>query len=257
MNSNDTLTSDIDQLKQNLELLKLQIESNKTTKLEKHHKEEHHHHNHNEHNTTKRDDMLVEKQSQDEVHEKKLKGMKESYRNILKDLGEDPNREGLVDTPRRAAEAMLYFTKGYQQNISDLVNEAIFSEDYDEIVMVKDIDMFSLCEHHLVPFIGKVTVGYIPNKKVVGLSKIARIVEMYSRRLQIQERLTRQIAYALVDAIQPTGVGVVIEASHMCMVMRGVQKIGAKTVTSYMTGVFRDDPKSRQEFLTLTSCKMI
>jgi len=253
MDSSNSLTSSIDQLKQDLELLKLQTLENKkemqsaeSRKIQDHHQNE----------SKSRNLDLVEK-TEENGHEKKLKNLKESYRNILKDLGEDPNREGLLDTPRRAAEAMLSFTKGYQQTISDLVNEAIFSEDYDEIVMVKDIDMFSLCEHHLVPFIGKVTVGYIPNKKVVGLSKIARIVEMYSRRLQIQERLTRQIAYALVDAIQPTGVGVVIEASHMCMVMRGVQKIGAKTVTSYMTGVFRDDPKSRQEFLTLTSCKMI
>ena len=182
-----------------------------------------------------------------------LSEMTDCYKKILQSIeGEDPSREGLRKTPKRAAEAMVHFTKGYQESLSDIINDAVFTEkDYDEIVIVKDIDMFSLCEHHLLPFMGTVSVGYIPSNKVLGLSKVARIVEMYARRLQIQERMTREIAFALVEAIQPTGVGVVVEATHMCMSMRGVSKTSAKTVTSYMTGVFRDDPKTRGEFLAL------
>ncbi|XP_047478657.1 GTP cyclohydrolase 1-like isoform X2 [Penaeus chinensis] len=173
-----------------------------------------------------------------------------SYRSLLKDLGEDPTREGLLKTPERAAKAMLFFTKGYDQTIEDVMNGAVFDEDHDDLVIVKDIEMFSVCEHHL-SLLARCRPVNLPNKKGLGLSKVARIVEIFSRRLQVQERLTKQIALAVVEAIQPTGVGVVVEGTHMCMVMRGVQKINSKTTTSTMLGVFRDDPKTREEFLTL------
>lgn len=198
--------------------------------------------------TDEDDELELRKPSRsDECVEK----LTESYRTILTSLGEDPSREGLLKTPERAAKAMIYFTKGYEESVADVLNDAVFSEDNDGMVIVKDIEMFSMCEHHLVPFIGKVHIGYLPNQKVIGLSKLARIVEVYSRRLQVQERLTKQIAVALVDAIQPDGVGVVIEATHMCMVMRGVQKLQSKTITSSMLGVLRQDSKSREEFLNL------
>lgn len=184
-----------------------------------------------------------------------LPDMANSYRLLLTGLGEDPEREGLLKTPERAAKAMLFFTKGYDQSLEEVLNNAIFDEDTDEMVVVKDIEMFSMCEHHLVPFYGKVSIGYLPQGKILGLSKLARIVEIFSRRLQVQERLTKQIAVAVTQAVRPAGVAVVIEGVHMCMVMRGVQKINSKTVTSTMLGVFRDDPKTREEFLNLVHSK--
>ncbi|KAH1003767.1 GTP cyclohydrolase 1 [Dendroctonus ponderosae] len=185
------------------------------------------------------------------TREAMLPEMSRSYRLLLGSLGENPDRQGLLKTPERAAKAMLFFTKGYDQNLEEVLNDAIFDEDHDEMVVVKDIEMFSMCEHHLVPFYGKVSIGYLPSGKVLGLSKLARIVEIYSRRLQVQERLTKQIAVAVLKAVQPNGVAVIIEGTHMCMVMRGVQKINSKTVTSTMLGVFRDDQRTREEFLKL------
>lgn len=176
---------------------------------------------------------------------------------ILEEIGEDKNRQGLIKTPERVAEAYKFLTKGYKQDITQVMNKAIFEEKYDEMVIVKDIDFFSLCEHHLLPFFGKVHIAYIPNGKLVGLSKLPRVVEVYARRLQLQERMTVQIAEAINNYLQPDGVAVVAEAYHMCMMMRGVEKQNSFTITSSMLGSFRDDPKTRNEFLNLISRKNI
>ncbi|HEY9136017.1 MAG TPA: GTP cyclohydrolase I FolE [Pseudomonadales bacterium] len=177
--------------------------------------------------------------------------MKEAYAHIIKAIGEDLGRDGLKDTPERAAKAMQYLTRGYSQSLEQLVNGAIFPSETDELVIVKDIELYSLCEHHLLPFIGKCHVGYLPTGKVIGLSKIARIVDMYARRLQIQENLTKEIAEAIMNVTEAKGVGVIIEAKHMCMMMRGVEKQNSVMKTSVMLGHIRTDHRTRSEFMSL------
>jgi GTP cyclohydrolase I len=177
--------------------------------------------------------------------------VEEALRGILKHLGEDPGREGLLATPRRVAKSLRFLTSGYRQDVDQILNGALFDVCYDEMVIVKDIEVFSLCEHHLLPFFGRCHVGYIPGTRVIGLSKLPRLVDLFARRLQVQERLTTQIASSLMDRIKPQGVGVVIEAKHLCMIMRGVEKQNSVAVTSTMLGSFRDDPKTREEFLAL------
>lgn len=177
--------------------------------------------------------------------------MQHSFEEILKELGEDLNREGLKDTPKRAAKALQYLTKGYQENIDDIINEALFVSNMSEMVIIKNIEMYSLCEHHLLPFLGTCHVGYIPNGKVLGLSKVARIVDYYARRLQIQERLTAEIAECIELITGAKGVAVVMEAKHLCMMMRGVEKQNSVLTTSVMLGEMRDNPSSRLEFLNL------
>lgn len=171
------------------------------------------------------------------------------FTKIIENLGEDPSREGLVKTPLRAAKAMEFLTSGYHQSIDEILNRAIFEEDYDEMVIVKEIEFYSLCEHHILPFWGKCHVGYLPQNRIIGLSKIPRIVDMFARRLQVQERLTREIAEALETALEPRGVAVVIEGQHLCMMARGVEKQAPKMVTNVMRGAFREDSSTRAEFL--------
>ena len=175
----------------------------------------------------------------------------EYFRGLIEGLGEDPDREGLRDTPLRAAKAMRFLTRGYTQSLEDIVNNALFESKIDEIVMVKDIELYSMCEHHLLPFIGRCHVGYLPNGRVIGLSKIARIVDMFARRLQIQEQLTQQIAEAIMNSAGARGVGVIIEARHLCMAMRGVEKQNSVMKTSVLLGSFRDNAPTRAEFLQL------
>ena len=177
--------------------------------------------------------------------------MENSVRRIIREIGEDPHRDGLLKTPNRVAESMRFLTSGYQQNVEEVLNGALYEVAYDEMVIVKDIEIFSLCEHHLLPFFGRCHVAYIPTDKVIGLSKIPRLVDVFARRLQVQERLTKQIAETIMEKIKPLGVGVVIEAKHLCMIMRGVEKQNSVAVTSAMLGTFRSKIETREEFLSL------
>jgi GTP cyclohydrolase I len=177
--------------------------------------------------------------------------LQQIYAEVLTRIGEDPARDGLVNTPRRIEEALHYLTRGYTQSVEEIIHGALFDVDYDEMVIVKDIEFFSQCEHHLLPFFGRAHVAYVPQGKVIGLSKIPRLVDMFARRLQVQERLTRQIADAIDDAIRPQGVAVILEAQHLCMMMRGVEKQSSRTVTSAMLGAFKTQMQTRNEFLSL------
>ena len=179
--------------------------------------------------------------------------MEEQYRAILEMIGEDPRRGGLLDTPARAAKAMSFLTRGYDETLEEVVNSALFDSQTSEMILVQDIELYSMCEHHMLPFIGKCHVAYVPTGKVLGLSKVARIVDMFARRLQIQENLTKQIAEAIQEVTEASGVGVIIEAQHMCMMMRGVEKQNSKMKTSVMLGSFRDNQSTRMEFLSLIS----
>ena len=179
------------------------------------------------------------------------KEMKEHIRSILKSIGEDPDREGLKKTPARVSEALAFLTRGYQMDPDKVINDAVFTEDYEEMIVQKDIDFFSLCEHHLLPFFGKAHVAYIPHHKIVGVSKLARLVDVYARRLQVQERLTSQVAATIMEKLNPLGVAVVIEAEHLCMRMRGVEKQNSLIITSTLLGVFRSRQETRNEFMNL------
>jgi GTP cyclohydrolase I len=183
----------------------------------------------------------------------------ERYAELVRDqlalLGEDPKREGLLRTPQRVATAMTWLTRGYKEDVRTMVGKAIFEEPHENMVMVRDIELYSLCEHHLLPFFGRAHIAYVPAGRIVGLSKLPRIVDVYARRLQVQERLTEEIAAAIEDVLQPRGVGVVIEAAHLCMMMRGVEKQSSKTITSALRGIFRSDPRTRDEFLSLARGK--
>lgn len=195
--------------------------------------------------------QLAEVTNEDNDEETRLLKMTDACRTILRCIGEDETREGLVKTPQRWAKALMCLCSGYGKEAQDVTNNAVFSEDHDEMVVVRDIDIHSLCEHHMLPFTGRVHIGYIPNGKIIGLSKLARIAELYARRLQVQERLTRQIADAIVETVEPLGVAVVVECSHFCMVMRGVQKVGAVTTTSSVRGCFETNAKTRAEFFSI------
>lgn len=190
---------------------------------------------------------------QDIINEPARRSLDELYAELIEAVGEDVTRQGLIKTPGRAARAMKYLTQGYQQDVKDVVNGAIFDSEVSEIVLVKDIELYSICEHHLLPFIGKCHVAYIPNGKVLGLSKVARIVDLFARRLQIQENLTKQIADTIMDVVNPAGVGVVIEAQHLCMMMRGVGKQNSVMKTSCLLGQFKDSHDTRTEFVHLIS----
>jgi GTP cyclohydrolase I len=187
----------------------------------------------------------------EQYDEKAISSISEKYRSILGEIGEDVNREGLIKTPERVAKALAFMTSGMDSVPSDILKSSLFTEDNDEMVLVRNIELFSLCEHHMLPFFGKAHVAYIPNGKIVGLSKIPRIVDSFARRLQVQERLTEQIRDCINDTLEPRGVAVVIEAQHLCMQMRGVEKQGCVTTTSAFTGAFLDDPKTRKEFISL------
>jgi GTP cyclohydrolase IA len=195
--------------------------------------------------------VTIEQRREDEDGE----GASSRYAALVRDqlalLGEDPEREGLLKTPERVAKAMDFLTRGYSERLADVVGDAIFDEDHHNMVMVRDIELYSLCEHHLLPFFGKAHVAYIPDGRIVGLSKLPRLVDHFARRLQVQERLTEQIALAVEETLRPLGVGVVIEAYHLCMMMRGVEKQNSRTITSALRGVFRDDARTREEFLAL------
>ena len=189
--------------------------------------------------------------SDGKIDNQRIEALEEAYRNLLEAIGEDPDRQGLQRTPVRAARALEFLTQGYRQNLDDIVNDAIFDSEASEIILVKDIELYSLCEHHLLPFIGRAHVAYIPNGKVIGLSKVARIVDVFARRLQIQENLTTQIAESLMKCLEPGGVAVVVEAKHLCMMMRGVEKQNSIMKTSCLLGSFKDDARTRSEFLSL------
>ncbi len=180
-----------------------------------------------------------------------LEPFADKIREMLAALGEDPQRDGLIRTPERVESSMRFLTQGYHMSVADAIGDAVFAERHQSMIMVRDIELYSLCEHHLLPFFGRAHVAYIPDGKILGLSKVARIVDVFARRLQVQERLTDQVADAVMDVLQPTGVGVVIEAAHFCMMMRGVQKQNSRTVTSALRGIIRDDSKTRVEFLRL------
>jgi GTP cyclohydrolase I len=189
--------------------------------------------------------------SDGKIDNRRIEMLEEAYRNLLEAIGEDPDRQGLRRTPIRAARALEFMTQGYRQNLDEIINDAVFDSDASEIILVKDIELYSLCEHHLLPFLGRAHVAYIPNGKVIGLSKVARIVDVFARRLQIQENLTTQIAESLMSCLEPSGVAVVVEAKHLCMMMRGVEKQNSVMKTSCLLGSFKEDARTRSEFLAL------